>query len=112
MRKDLIAIGIAVPIVAIVVLSLNKGKAVSVAPTATQAGSQASSQSMKSMEAICKRLVGKDKSKVTAAIGAPYTSAAGVSYYQAAKAGFKPPYAVALTFDKKKKVKSAKVVSY
>jgi hypothetical protein len=111
MRKDLIAIGVAVPIVAIVVLSLNKGKAVSVAPTAKQ-GSQASSQSLKSMEAVCKGLVGKDKSRVAAAIGAPYTSAAGVSYYQAAKAGFKPPYAVALTFDKKKKVKSAKVVSY
>jgi hypothetical protein len=36
MRKDLIAFGIAVPIVAIVVLNLNKGKPVSLAITGTR----------------------------------------------------------------------------
>jgi hypothetical protein len=67
---------------------------------------------MKSMDAVCKKLVGKDKTQLKAAIGTPYTTAAGISYYQAAKVGFKPPYAIAITFDKKKKVKTAKVVTY
>jgi hypothetical protein len=109
MRKDLIAVGIAIPVVAVIVLSLNKGKAVSVAPAATK---QASAQDLKAMDSVCKNMIGLDKSKVTAKIGKPYNTTAGVSYYLAASAGFKPPYALAITFNKKKKVQTAKAVPY
>ena len=114
MRKDYIIFAAAIPVVAIVVLFLNKGKAVSVAPTAATGQvqqQQASSKEMSKMQALCKSLIGKDKNKVSAKIGKAYTTAGGVSYYQAASAGVKPPYALAITF-KKNKVTKAEITQY
>lgn len=112
MRKDILAFAVAVPVVAVVVLSMNKGKAVSVQPAAkTQPQHRTSAADTKLMEGVCHSLVGKDKSKVTAKIGNSYATAGGVTFYQALKAGFKAPYAIGVTY-RKNKVLSAKVVTY